>query len=81
MVTKGDYRGNTLTNAAMLVEASKFLDQAEFDSRKQHRLDYYGRSSKASLPKLGCEGPKLEALERFALVKREAVAPSSSDMS
>ena len=79
--TKGDYRGNTLTNAATLVEASKLLDSEELDTRKQHRLDYYGRSSKASLPKHGCEGPKQDAFQRFAIVKLEAVAASSSNMS
>ena len=76
--TKGDYRGNTLVNAATLVEANKFLDHSELDSRKQHRLDYYGRSSKAALPKQGCEGPTIEALERFAIVKRELTAAHSS---
>ena len=79
--TKGDYRGNTLKNAATLVEANKFLDRSEFNTRKEHRLDYFGRSSKASLPKLGCEGPMHTALQRFALVKIETVAASSSDMS
>ena len=75
--TKGDYRGNTLVHAGTLVEAGKYLEYDELDTRKQHRLDYVGRSSRAALTVLGCEGPKLEAIERFVIVKREASAGPS----
>lgn len=76
--SKGDYSGNTLTHAATMVEAGKYLleENPELDSRRQHRLDYYGRSSKARKAQIDVDAePELFAspLLEWCKVKCEPV--------
>ena len=84
--TSDNYRGNTLTNAANMVEASKFLKDPELDTRRQNRLDYFGRVSRIRAAKPGTavddSGPSepSDAMTDWALVKMETPTPTDVEL-
>ena len=79
--TSADYRGNTLENAANMVEAWKYLDASELDTLRDHRLDYFGRVSRIRADRSGAAespGPAAppHALIAWGVVKMEIPTPN-----
>jgi hypothetical protein len=71
--TAAGYSGNLLVHAGTMVEASKHLTEPELDSRKKHRLDYFGRASRAQKIKASpaCDAESADPMLEWSSVKQE----------